>query len=65
MDPNILIGRDVQGGSLGFLAERAQTETKTASGDIEVPEKRVADEMLPENLVDDSVLLEEAIIEDE
>ncbi|CBI36804.3 unnamed protein product, partial [Vitis vinifera] len=49
-DPDILIGWDIQGGSLGFLAERAS---------------HLADEMLPENLVDDSVLLEEAIIEDE
>ena len=79
LDPDILIGWDVQGGSLGFLAERAShlgigllnkisrtpTETKTASRDFEVPEKRVADEMLLENLVDDSVLIEEAIIEDE
>lgn len=78
-DPDILIGWDIQGGSLGFLAERAShlgigllnkisrtpSETKTASRNFEIPEKRVADEMLPENLVDDSVLLEEAIIEDE
>lgn len=79
LDPDFLIGWDVQGGSLGFLAERAShlgigllkkisrtpTETKTASREFEVPEKRVTDEMLPEKLVDDAVLLEEAIIEDE
>lgn len=78
-DPDILIGWDVQGGSLGFLAERAShlgigllhkisripPDPEKDSRDSKTPERRVAVEMLPENLVDDLVLLEGAFIEDE
>ncbi|KAL5566065.1 hypothetical protein UlMin_029229 [Ulmus minor] len=79
LDPDILIGWDVQGGSLGFLAERASylgigllnlisrvpPETKMPAGDPQFPEKGLLDEMIPESDITDQVVLEDAIIEDE
>lgn len=79
LDPDILMGWDVQGGSLGFLAERASylgigllnsisrtpCETKIAAGDSEIPEKGVLDNVIPDSVIADPVALEDAIIEDE
>lgn len=79
LDPDILMGWDVQGGSLGFLAERAShlgigllnsisrtpSESKRAAGDLEIPEKRPLDNILPESALVDSVVTEDVIIEDE
>lgn len=79
LDPDILMGWDVQGGSLGFLAERAShlgigllnsisrtpSETKMATGDLEIPEKRTLDNIIAESALVDSVILEDGIIEDE
>ncbi|XP_024028845.1 DNA polymerase zeta catalytic subunit isoform X2 [Morus notabilis] len=79
LDPDILMGWDVQGGSLGFLAERASylgigllnsisrtpCETKIAAGDSEIPEKGVLDNVIPNSVIADPVVLEDAIIEDE
>lgn len=79
LDPDILMGWDVQGGSLGFLAERASylgigllnsisrtpCETKIAAGDSEIPENGLLDNVIPESVIADPVVLEDAIIEDE
>ncbi|PON37843.1 DNA polymerase zeta catalytic subunit [Trema orientale] len=79
LDPDILMGWDVQGGSLGFLAERASylgigllnsisripPESKMAAGDLEIPEKKALDNIIPESALVDSVVLEDIIIEDE
>ena len=73
------MGWDIQGGSLGFLAERAShigigllnnisqtpSETKIAAGDLDIPEKGIFDNLIPEQLNTDPVILEDAIIEDE
>ena len=78
-DPDIIMGWDIQGGSLGFLAERAShlgigllnnisrtpSETKIAAGDLDNPEKGIFDNLIPEQLNTDPVILEDAIIEDE
>lgn len=72
------MGWDIQGGSLGFLAERAlhlgigllgkisrtPSETKTAAGDLDIPEKGLLDNICPESIVE-PVIIEDAIIEDE
>jgi DNA polymerase zeta len=77
-DPDILMGWDSQGGSLGFLAERAShlgiallnnisrtpSETKMAAGDLDIPEKGLHDNILTES-VTDPITIEDAIIEDE
>lgn len=78
-DPDILMGWDVQGGSLGFLAERASylgigllniisrtpSETKIVARDFEIPEKGLSEDLLPETVIADRALVEDAIIEDE
>lgn len=76
-DPDILMGWDIQGGSLGFLAERAShlgmgllndisrtpSETKMPAGESDTPEKGILNN-IPESVAD-SVVQEDAIIEDE
>uniref|UniRef100_A0A2N9FAW5 DNA polymerase n=1 Tax=Fagus sylvatica TaxID=28930 RepID=A0A2N9FAW5_FAGSY len=78
-DPDIIMGWDIQGGSLGFLAERAShlgigllnnisrtpSEIKIAAGDLDIPEKGNFDNLIPEQSNADPVILEDAIIEDE
>lgn len=78
-DPDILMGWDIQGGSLGFLAERAAhlgigllndisrtpLESKMVAGDSEISERGIIDNMLPEPVVAESLLAKGAIIEDE
>ncbi|GMY21582.1 DNA polymerase zeta catalytic subunit-like, partial [Fagus crenata] len=78
-DSNIIMGWDIQGGSLGFLAERAShlgigllnnisrtpSEIKIAAGDLDIPEKGNFDNLIPEQSNTDLVILEDAIIEDE
>uniref|UniRef100_A0A2N9I954 DNA polymerase n=1 Tax=Fagus sylvatica TaxID=28930 RepID=A0A2N9I954_FAGSY len=78
-DPDIIMGWDIQGGSLGFLAERAShlgigllnnisrtpSEIKIAAGDLDIPEKGNFDNLIPEQSNTDPVILEDAIIEDE
>ncbi|KAL5783696.1 hypothetical protein ACOSP7_008725 [Xanthoceras sorbifolium] len=78
-DPDILMGWDIQGGSLGFLAERAAhlgigllndisripSETKIAAAGLETSERGIPDNLQPESVITDSVVVENAIIEDE
>ena len=78
-DPDILMGWDIQGGSLGFLAERAShlgisllnnisrtpSDMKVASRDPDVVDTGRSDIELPEPLIADSVQCEDSIIEDE
>ncbi|XVF57453.1 hypothetical protein PTKIN_Ptkin06aG0206800 [Pterospermum kingtungense] len=79
LDPDILMAWDIQGGSLGFLAERAAylgigllnkisrtpSETKIKAEETNISEKGLEDELLPKPLVADNVVMEDAIIEDE
>ncbi|KAE8658019.1 DNA polymerase zeta catalytic subunit [Hibiscus syriacus] len=79
LDPDILMGWDIQGCSLGFLAERASylgirllnkisrtpSETKIKAEEINTSEKGLEDELLLHPLVADIVVTEDAIIEDE
>ncbi|KAJ9557098.1 hypothetical protein OSB04_011712 [Centaurea solstitialis] len=79
-DPDILIGWDIQGGSLGFLAERAAylgiglltkisrtpSQTIPNAGDIsDIPEKGMVDDVLLPEAISDVDMLNDAIIEDE
>ncbi|KAM7473815.1 hypothetical protein LguiB_021058 [Lonicera macranthoides] len=78
-DPDILIGWDIQGGSLGFLAERAAyfgigllnkisrtpSQSIVTAIDSNIQDKGIVKNDLPETLMADSVLIEDAIIEDE
>ncbi|XVE63010.1 hypothetical protein DITRI_Ditri06bG0165400 [Diplodiscus trichospermus] len=78
-DPDILMGWDVQGSSLGFLAERAAylgigllneisrtpSETKIKAEDANISEKGLEDELLPPPLIADNAVMEDTIIEDE
>ncbi|KAJ7973360.1 DNA polymerase [Quillaja saponaria] len=78
-DPDILMGWDIQGGSLGFLAERAAqlglgllnsisrtpSETKIASGDTRTSEKGILVAPSPDSIITDHAVQEDAIIEDE
>ncbi|KAF9605350.1 hypothetical protein IFM89_016485 [Coptis chinensis] len=77
-DPDILMGWEIQGGSLGFLAERAahlgilllSTISRTPSCETEARnsatgEIRVQDDLLPEALVTDPTVFGNTIIEDE
>lgn len=78
-DPDILMGWDIQGGSLGFLAERAAhlgigllndisrtpLESKRASEDLENSQRVISDNLVPESVIEDSVILKDAIVEDE
>lgn len=72
------MGWDIQGGSLGFLAERAAhlgigllnsisrtpSERKATAGDLEVSERGIPDNLRQEAALADSVI-DDAIIEDE
>lgn len=78
-DPDILMGWDIQGGSLGFLAERAaflgigllrkisrtpaQPISKAEVSDF--PDKVMAGDVLPEAVDSQTEVLNDAIIEDE
>lgn len=76
-DPDVLVGLGIQGGLLGILAKRAahlgiglfndiscmQLETKIAAGNLEISERAILDNMLPESYVANSVLVKDAIIE--
>ncbi|KAI3694970.1 hypothetical protein L1987_77956 [Smallanthus sonchifolius] len=78
-DPDILMGWDIQGGSLGFLAERAaflgigllskisrtpaQPTSKAEVSDN--PDEEMTGDVLPEALNSQTDVLNEAIIEDE
>lgn len=78
-DPDILMGWDVQGSSLGFLAERAAhlgigllnkisrtpLEANIGAGETEKSDKGIVDAVLHESLITDSVVIEDAVIEDE
>ncbi|KAL7205227.1 hypothetical protein ACSBR2_018208 [Camellia fascicularis] len=78
-DPDILMGWDIQGSSLGYLAERAlhlgisllngisrtPTEIKVATRESALSERGILDNVLPEPLVSDPIQHEDAIIEDE
>ncbi|KAJ0080258.1 hypothetical protein Patl1_22611 [Pistacia atlantica] len=78
-DPDILMGWDIQGGSLGFLAERAAhlgigllndisrtpLESKRAAGNLENSQRGILDNLVPESVIEDSVILKDAIVEDE
>ncbi|TYI16304.1 hypothetical protein ES332_A08G245600v1 [Gossypium tomentosum] len=79
LDPDILMGWDVQGSSLGFLAERASylgigllnkisrtpSETKIKAEETNISEEGLEDELLLKPLVADNIVTEDAIIEDE
>nr|GEV53159.1 DNA polymerase zeta catalytic subunit isoform X1 [Tanacetum cinerariifolium] len=78
-DPDILMGWDIQGGSLGFLAERAaflgigllskisRTPSQPISNPIvsDIPNKEIFSDVLPEELNSETDPPNEAIIEDE
>ncbi|GLT50443.1 hypothetical protein SLA2020_239300 [Shorea laevis] len=78
-DPDILMGWDVQGGSLGFLAERAAHlgigllnhlsrtpyETKIAAGELAISENGLHGDLLSDPLTAESAVLESVVIEDE
>lgn len=79
VDPDILMGWDIQGSSLGFLAERAiylgirllngisrtPSEVKIASKGPGVTDRETLKDMLPEPMVSGSVEVENSTIEDE
>ncbi|KAE8731997.1 hypothetical protein F3Y22_tig00002317pilonHSYRG00172 [Hibiscus syriacus] len=79
LDPDILMGWDIQGCSLGFLDEieahlgigllnkisRTPSETKIKAEETNTSEKGLEDELLLQPLVADNVVTEDAIIEDE
>ncbi|KAJ9131444.1 hypothetical protein P3X46_035102 [Hevea brasiliensis] len=78
-DPDILMGWDIQGGSLGFLAERAAhlgigllnnisrtpLEANIGNRETESADNGVLDTVLHESLLADSGLVDQAVIEDE
>ena len=73
-DPDIIMGWDIQGDSLGFLAKRAShlgigllnnisrtpSETRIVAGELEIPEEGIFEQSNT-----DPIILEDAIIEDE
>lgn len=79
IDPDILLGWDVQGSSLGFLAERAfhlgvslinkisrtPAETKAVNRELDTSDKGNADAISSDSLISDTVLHDNTIIEDE
>ena len=79
VDPDILMGWDVQGSSLGYLAERAAylgvsllnkisrtaSETKTAKSKADPAEKGSKDAVSSDSLISDTVIHDDAVIEDE
>lgn len=78
-DPDILMGWDIQGGSLGFLAERAAhlgmgllnnisrtpSEANIGTRETESADDEMLDAVLHESLFADSGLVDQAVIEDE
>ncbi|XP_010511693.1 PREDICTED: DNA polymerase zeta catalytic subunit-like isoform X3 [Camelina sativa] len=74
-DPDILLGWDIQGGSIGYLAERAaqlgirflnnisRTPSPTTTSDSN--KRKLANSLLPDPLVADPAQVEEVVIEDE
>lgn len=78
-DPDIIMGWDIQGGSLGFLAERAaqigigllnrisrtDSQTTELGQDSDVNAKSVISDAILESNVADPSVLDDAIIEDE
>ncbi|KAL0413081.1 UNVERIFIED_CONTAM: DNA polymerase zeta catalytic subunit [Sesamum radiatum] len=78
-DPDVLMGWDIQSGSLGFLAERAAhigvgllnnisrtpSQINVASGDLRASQKEMVKEIFSESATADAVHLENMIIEDE
>ncbi|XP_024014051.1 DNA polymerase zeta catalytic subunit isoform X2 [Eutrema salsugineum] len=74
-DPDILVGWDIQGGSLGFLAERAthlgigflknisRTPSPTTKNDSD--KRNLGNNLLPDPLLSDHAQVEEVVIEDE
>ncbi|XP_031485155.1 DNA polymerase zeta catalytic subunit isoform X3 [Nymphaea colorata] len=80
LDPDILLGWDIQGNSLGFLAERAAylqisllksvsrtlgSATKFASGNMKEDRDCRLKNMIQGDMVTDALIAENAIIEDE
>lgn len=75
-DPDILLGWDIQGGSIGFLAERAaqlgirfldnisRTPSLTTTNDSD-DKRKLSNNLLPNPLVADPAQVEEVVIEDE
>ncbi|XP_010553733.1 PREDICTED: DNA polymerase zeta catalytic subunit isoform X2 [Tarenaya hassleriana] len=78
-DPDILMGWDIQGGSLGFLAERAArlgirlldnisrtpSQITMTSGRTGIDEKRNLGNMMPDPLIADLAEIEESVVVDE
>nr|XP_043618935.1 DNA polymerase zeta catalytic subunit [Erigeron canadensis] len=78
-DPDILMGWDIQGGSLGFLAERAAfigigllnevsripSQPILNTGILDIPDKEMMSDVIPEALNPENDLPNETIIEDE
>ncbi|XP_073158485.1 DNA polymerase zeta catalytic subunit isoform X2 [Henckelia pumila] len=78
-DPDVIMGWDVQSGSLGFLAERAgylglgllnnisraRSETNEALIEFEISEKNMVKEMLSESEAGEAAHLRNILIEDE
>lgn len=79
VDPDILLGWDVQGSSLGYLAERAAylgisllnkisrtpSETKTVKRVADPAEKGSEDAVSSDSLISDTVIHDNTVIEDE
>ncbi|KAM4119159.1 hypothetical protein ACJW30_03G038300 [Castanea mollissima] len=78
-NPVIIMGWDIQGGSLGFLAKgashfgigllnnisRTPFETKIAAGELDIHEEGTFDNLTPEQSNVDLVILEDVVMEDE
>lgn len=78
-DPDILMGWDIQGSSLGYLAERAShlgvslvnkisripAQTKAVEKNLNIYDQKNADEVSTDSLVSDTVPHDNSIIEDE
>ncbi|WCJ33138.1 DNA polymerase zeta catalytic subunit [Euphorbia peplus] len=78
-DPDVIMGWDIQGGSLGFLAERAAQigmgllnkisrtpfETNTRPRESEISDAGELDGLLHQSSDPDTILAEKAVIEDE
>ncbi|KAL1216430.1 DNA polymerase zeta catalytic subunit [Cardamine amara subsp. amara] len=75
-DPDILLGWDIQGGSIGFLAERAaqlgirflnnisRAPSPTTTNDSD-NKRNIGNNLMPDPLVADPAQVEEVVIEDE
>ncbi|KAI3948072.1 hypothetical protein MKX01_014671 [Papaver californicum] len=79
-DPDVLLGWEIQGGLIGYLAERAAhfglgllssisrmstPDNKTASGNSASSAKGIPDNLLPEAMMSEMIVLKDAIIDDE